>query len=79
MSQPKNNISIEAVLVSTLFGIVGGEAAYRLMDYPLTYTDFIASNITWAGEGKSKDVLLVFCFTLVSLFSLFWIDRKSVV
>jgi len=76
-------INIGTVLVSLLFAVVGAVLAYRLMDYPLTYTDFIAGSITWGGEGKSKDVSLVFAFIVIlslSLVSLVqfqsWIHRK---
>lgn len=76
-------INIGTVLVSLLFAVVGASVAYRFMDYPLIYTDFIAGSITWAGEGKSKDVSLVFAFIVVFSLSIVsltqfqkWIYRK---
>jgi len=63
-------INIGTVLVSLLFSVVGAVIAYRLIDYPLTYTDFIAGSITWGGEGKSKDVSLIFTFMIVLSLSL---------
>jgi len=81
MSMKKINIG--TALVSLLFAVAGAVIAYRFVDYPLTYTDFIAGSLAWGDEGKSKDVSLVFAF--IAIFSLSivslaqfqeWIYRK---
>lgn len=63
-------IDFGTVLVSLLFAIVCAVLAYNHMDYPLVYTDFTASRITWRGEGKTRDVSLVFTFMVVFSLSL---------
>ncbi len=63
-------INLGTILVSLLFGVISAVLAYKYMDYPLNYTDFIAGSITWGGEGKSKDIALIFSFILVTSLSL---------
>lgn len=75
MNQTSKNISIGSVLISLLFGVVAGVLAYKYMDYPLIYTDFIAGSVTWGGEGKSKDVSMIFGFMFLTLLSLFGLSQ----
>jgi hypothetical protein len=70
-----NKINLGTVLVSLLFGVISAVLAYKYLDTPLTYTDFIAGSITWGGEGKSKDVSLVFVFIAVTTLSLIGLGK----
>ena len=75
MNQAKHNINIGIILVSLLFGTMAGVLAYKYLDYPMSYTDFIASSITWGGEGKTKEILMVFSFIFVTVISLYGLSR----
>jgi len=75
MNQTSKNVTIGSMLISLLFGVVGAFLAYQYMDFPLTYTDFIAGSITWDGEGKSKDVSMIFGFMIIASLSLFGISK----
>lgn len=75
MNQGHRNINTGTILVSLLFGVLGGALAYKFIDYSLTYTDFIAGSITWGGEGKSKDVSLILTFMIILSLSLVSLGR----
>ena len=68
-------IDFGTVLVSLLFAIVCAVLAYNHMDYPLVYTDFTASRITWRGEGKTRDISLVFSFMFIFSLSLITLNK----
>jgi len=68
-------INLGSILISLLFGVIAALLAYKYMDYPLIYTDFIAGSITWEGEGKSKEVSLVFSFILTVGLSLIALSK----
>lgn len=75
MNQSVKSFNIGTILISFLFGVVSAVLSYQYMDMPLTYTDFIAGSITWGGEGKSKDVSLIFTFILTSSLSIILLDK----
>ncbi len=62
-------------LVSALFGIVSAVIVYRYVNSPLVYNDFIAGSLAWHAEGKSKDVMSIFMFIAVTVFSLVGLSR----
>lgn len=75
MDQISKNVNIGSILISLLLGVIGAYLAYKYMDYPLTYSDFIAGSITWGGEGKSKDVSMIFGFIIITSLSLLLISK----
>ena len=76
MKNEIKKVNLGTLLTSLLFGMVMALFAYKYLDFPLSYSDFIAGSITWGGEGKSKEVSLVFVFISTVVLSL-WVLSKQ--